>query len=250
MQHSRMFVRTLWLEGGQKLPKGLRHHDLSTQVPDDLFCRGVGWWSFERRGNVSPVVVLVYRLGRMASFAGADIKLLRDILLREQTRTPDTFQVVGRVLPGIRSLHDVLGRVLNVWDVYRSDLLELNAMLCIANMDMFSRAMEEDTYDSMSWQVERFGYETLLPLRQLGLTARLCCVGLARRPSEILRFLDELQDIIVFLRHELLPAIRRYEPWHRLMTSCELSLEASCQTGIQLSQPTCGRDGSYISFCT
>ena len=167
----------------------------------------------------------------MASFAGADIRLLRDILLRQQTQTPDTFQVLGRVLPRIRSLHDVLGRVLNVWDVYRSDLLELNAMLCVATTDMFSQAMEEDKYDSTSWKVERFGHETLLPLRKLGLTARLCCVGLARRPSEMLRFLEELQDIIVFLRHELLPALRRYEPWYRLMISCEISLVASCQTG-------------------
>ena len=220
MQHTLISVRRLWLE------RGRQHARLGRAAHLFLQCsRTVDLTTEKER------VVVHFFYSRMASFAGADIRLLRDILLRQQTQTPDTFQVLGTVLPRVRSLHDVLGRVLNVWDLYRSDLLELNAMLCVANTDMFSQVMEEETYDSTSWKVERFGHETLLPLRQLGLTARLCCVGLVSRPSEILRLLDELQDIVVFLRHELLPAVRRFEPWCRLMTSCELSLEACCQTG-------------------
>ena len=163
----------------------------------------------------------------MSSFSGANIQLLRDILMREQTYSPDTCRVVKRMLPQLISLNDVIGRALTIWDVHRSDLLSLNAMLCVLTGDFFTGSMEAEGYAGICWKVDGFGYAEDLSLRKLPLTARLCCVGMASKPNEILRFLGDLDKSTWFAQHELLPLVRRFEPWHSLLTRSARSLSVT-----------------------
>jgi hypothetical protein len=80
------------------------------------------------------------------------------------------------------------------------------------------------------WHVSQCSFANGPTNHHLSLVGRLCTAGLARKPARMLQLIRTLQKALTFLRQQLLPVVRRYEPWHSVLVSCATSLEEAVLT--------------------
>ena len=156
-----------------------------------------------------------------ASYTEDDIRLMRDILLREQSARPHDVRATEWVFVYMKQLADCLQDTLRIWHVNRSDLTLACSMLCALQCNFHRHDYNETTRTCVS----RCSFANGPTNHHLSLVGRLCAAGLARKPASMLRLIHELQEAISFLRKQLIPVLRRYEPWHGILSSCATSLQ-------------------------
>jgi hypothetical protein len=161
-----------------------------------------------------------------ASYTEDDIRLMSDILLREQSEQPDKIRVREWVFVHMKQLVDCLHDALRIWHTNRTDMILACSMLSTlqCNFPMYDYKMLP------RWHVSQCNFSNGPANHHLSLVRRLCAAGLARKPASMLRLIRDLQEAITFLRNKLLPVVRRYEPWHGILSSCAMSLEEAVLT--------------------